>query len=60
LTFGYVLHDMSFANLIMYSAVLPSYHSADEKNRKVIQADDPRNAERVRKILFGANIQQKK
>jgi hypothetical protein len=46
---------MSFVNIIMYSAVLPSYHSADEKSSKVIQADDPRNAEQVRKILFGSD-----
>jgi hypothetical protein len=42
---------MSFVNIIMYSAVLPSYHSADEKD--VIRADD--SPDMVRQILFGGD-----
>jgi len=40
----------------MYSAVLPSYDDikGDKKDRsKVINADDPRNRESVRKELYG-------
>lgn len=49
---------MSYANMIMYGAVLPSYKSskknatgkADDNER--INADDPRNRDKVRQILF--------
>lgn len=48
---------MSYANVIMYSAVLPSYDAKkkkDGKNRepqKVIKADDPSNRDEVRKFF---------
>nr|DAU88906.1 MAG TPA: hypothetical protein [Caudoviricetes sp.] len=45
---------MSYANVIMYSAVLPSYNSKKKDgaaNQKVIKADDPRNKEEVRKFF---------
>lgn len=54
LPFDYVLYDMSYANVIMYSAVLPSYNSKmkdGKSNQKVIKADDPRNKEEVRKFF---------
>ena len=54
LPFDYVLYDMSYANVIMYSAVLPSYNSKKkdgDTNQKVIKADDPRNKEEVRKFF---------
>ena len=54
LPFDYVLYDMSYANVIMYSAVLPSYNSKKKDgaaNQKVIKADDPRNREEVRKFF---------
>lgn len=37
----------------MYAAVLPTYNSKKDDNKKVINADDPRNRERVKSILFG-------
>ena len=42
--------------MIMYGAVLPSYHSkkgSDKggKEQEIVKADDPRNRERVRKFL---------
>jgi hypothetical protein len=44
----------------MYSAVIPSYHSKEKEGNKetqqdeeVINADDPRNKDMVKKILFG-------
>ena len=50
----YVLYDMSYANLIMYNAVLPSYDTeSKDKKEEVINADDPRNREAVRKIING-------
>lgn len=53
----YVLYDMSYANIIMYSACLPSYTSGKDKkgndDDEVINADDPRNRDKVRQILFG-------
>lgn len=56
LPFDYVLYDMSYANVIMYSAVLPSYNTkkkdgAGHSNQKVIKADDPNNKEEVRKFF---------
>jgi len=45
---------MSYANVIMYSAVIPSYDSDTETkdNGEVINADDPKNREKVRNILY--------
>ena len=45
---------MSYANTIMYSAVIPS--SDDEtgkKKEKAINADDPKNRDEIRKELYG-------
>jgi hypothetical protein len=40
--------------MIMYSAVLPSYHSKEKDEKgEVIRADDPQNNDKVRKLLFG-------
>lgn len=54
----YVLYEMSYANMIMYGAVLPSYksHKKNETGKadnEKINADDPRNKDKVRSILFG-------
>lgn len=47
MTFDYVLYDMSYANTMLYSAVIPEYKSKargkGEKDDTVINADDPRN-----------------
>jgi hypothetical protein len=46
---------MSYANLIMYGAVIPSYNrnkdKPEEKGQKVIRADDPNSREEVRKFF---------
>ncbi len=50
---------MSYANMIMYSAVLPSYKAKkqqrdgkkDKGKEEVIKADDRKNKDRVRKFL---------
>lgn len=51
---------MSYVNVIMYGAVLPSYNSKKDsgkginkggKEQEIVKADDPRNRERVRKFL---------
>ena len=52
----YVLYEMSYVNVIMYSAVLPSYKTKDEREgrkgkQKVVNADDPRNREQIRHFL---------
>lgn len=46
--------------MIMYGSVLPSYNSGKKKRKdkdsddnEVINADDPRNRDKVRSILFG-------
>lgn len=51
LTPDYVLYEMSYANLMLYSAVIPEYRSKTKggqgrkgkKDDMVINADDPRN-----------------
>jgi len=50
---------MSYANIIMYGSVLPSYDNKKDKantdlnHGKVIKADDPENKDVVRDLLFG-------
>lgn len=58
LPIDYVLYNLSYVNLIMYGATLPSYESKRDKNKNrsdaeqdVIKADDPRNRELVRKFF---------
>jgi hypothetical protein len=34
LTFDYVLYELSYANMLMYSAVLPQYSSPSKKDNK--------------------------
>lgn len=53
LPFDYVLYEMSYANTILYGAVIPTYKPKDGKKQKhdVIKADDPRNKGKVRKFL---------
>jgi hypothetical protein len=44
---------MGYANMIMYSSVLPSYKSRkDDKDEDIINADDPNNREIARKLMF--------
>lgn len=55
LSIDYVLYEMSYANMIMYSSVLPSYNDKSkqpEDSNEVINADDPANRELVRKLMF--------
>ncbi len=53
----YVLYDMSYANLILYGASLPTYSSKKDKSKgrgrdeEIIRADDPRNNDRVQAFL---------
>lgn len=59
LSIEYVLYEMSYANLIMYGATLPSYHKKKEGKGKgdkgngeeTISADDPRNNERLMALI---------
>lgn len=49
----YVLYELSYTNLIMLGAALPSYDTDkdDESKEEVIDASDPANQERAREIL---------
>jgi len=50
----FVLYELSYQNLILYGAVLPSYSKkSDKEKEKTINADDPKNRDIVRKELFG-------
>lgn len=54
-TRGDALYDVSYANLMLYNAVLPSYSSHNEKKNteKIINASDPKNRDLVHSIMFG-------
>ena len=43
---------MSYANMVMYSSVLPGHDDAKPKEDEVISGDDPANVERINKLLF--------
>lgn len=45
------MYDVSYANVMMYSSVIPSMDSGDKKDEKVINADDPRNAHILEKLI---------
>jgi hypothetical protein len=50
------MRELSIVNLIMFFEVLPSYDPDDKndkgKEEEVINADDPKNRDKVRSILF--------
>lgn len=52
-----MLYEMSYANMALYSAVLPSYRKPKDKDgkkrgrRKAVKVDDPGNREKLRKIF---------
>ena len=61
-SFEYAVNEVSYVNMVLYGATLPSYGDlkADKKKGKgvtigdeVIKADDPKNRELVRAILRG-------
>ena len=52
----YVLYDLSWANMILYGATLPSLNSGKDKTKgegeqEIIKADDPKNRDKVREFL---------
>ena len=56
----YVLYEMSYVNTLMYGSVLPSYdpdkakkgrNGKNGQSQEVIKVDDPKNRERVRRIM---------
>lgn len=45
---------MSYVNMVMYGKVLPHYGDKDKKKgEEVINADDPKNRDKVREIISG-------
>jgi pyruvoyl-dependent arginine decarboxylase (PvlArgDC) len=46
LTFDYVLYKISYANLIMYSSVLPRYDSKEQ----ALDGDDPETIEKLKRL----------
>ena len=56
LPLDYVLYKMSFANIRMYNAVLPTLpKKGEKKNDGVINGDDPANQGVIRKAMFDVN-----
>lgn len=48
---------MSYVNMIMYGAVLPSYNPKKDrkKGEEIIKADDPANRDKVRRFFDSIN-----
>lgn len=61
LPFEYVLYDMSYANMILYGASLPSYKSPKGKDGnkavedEVINGDDPEKQAEIDKLFDESN-----
>lgn len=59
LPIDYVLYDMSYQNVIMYSACLPSYSAKRKDDKGAVKNDEhldtrnPQDIDRINKILFG-------
>lgn len=54
LPFEYVLYELSYANLSLYGAVIPSYNPKDKRGKgeqETIMVDDPGNREKVARIF---------
>ncbi len=56
LPIDYVLHELSYANLTLYGASLPSYKSPENKKGRhgkgdTIDAGNPKNKDKVRAFL---------
>lgn len=44
---------MSYANMILYSSVLPGYDDVKEGDQEqTIDADDPANQQRIQELLY--------
>lgn len=59
-TFEYALNEVSYANMVLYGATLPSYgdlkdgkQKKDKDGNDIIRADDPKNKELVKAIIQG-------
>lgn len=58
-SFEYALNEISYANMILYGATLPSYgdikkdKKKDKNGDEIIRADDPKNKELVKAIIHG-------
>lgn len=49
----YVLYELSYKNMTLLSASIPSFSDKKtEKTEDVINADDPENQELIKKMLF--------
>ena len=53
MSFEYAMHEISYANLLMYCSTLPSYDYGKDKKGKAVNADDPRNNAKILAILNG-------
>ena len=51
LTMHQVLYELSYANIILLGATLPSYDSRKQDKGETLQADDPTNAKEVERFF---------
>lgn len=58
--FEYALHGISYANMVLMGATLPSYGGKKEEKDKngndIIRADDPKNKDLVKAVIKGYKI----
>lgn len=51
----YILYELSYSNLILYNAVIPTYKSKTDgdgkQSQEVIKMDDPANKEKIKDIF---------
>lgn len=53
----YIINEMSYANMLLYTASLPTYQKTDKGENKgkpdtdIVRADDPKNRDIVRKMI---------
>ena len=57
-SFEFAVHEISYENLALYNATLPSYDNKKDKGElgtkeRPIKADDPKNKDLVRAIIRG-------
>lgn len=49
-----MLYELSYANMIMYSAVIPRYRGRKDKQKveeEVLNGDDPKNRDRINALF---------
>ena len=46
-----MLNEMSYANIQLYCASLPTYNTNKDDDNEVVNADDPSNKDKLKKLF---------